>query len=373
MTRILLLADINSPHIRKWALSLADRGFTIGIFSLNKSSTEWFKGIKNIEYLSAGFGSDVASKRELGKLAYVKALPFLKKVILSFKPDILHAHYATSYGLLGALSGFHPYVISVWGSDVYDFPKKSFLHKFILKQNLKRADCILSTSLSMATETAKYTQKKIEITPFGVDLDIFKPQVVKSIFNSGDIVVGTIKSLEPKYGIEYLVEAFQILCEKHADMPLKLLIVGGGSQEGKLKTIVNAAGLNDEVKFTGRVLSEKVQEYHNMLDVYVALSVDDSESFGVAVIEAAACGKPVVVSNVSGFAEVIENGTTGIIVPVRNAKVAANAIERIIADKELARQMSANGRKRVEELYNWSDNLKVIISIYDSLLKKNLA
>jgi glycosyltransferase involved in cell wall biosynthesis len=371
MTRILFLADINSPHTQKWALSLANNGFSIGIFSLNKPSTDWFKENKNIECLSKENGSDVAAKKEIGKLAYVGAVPALKKAIISFKPDIVHAHYATSYGMLGALAGFHPYVISVWGSDVYDFPQKSFLHKFILKRNLKKADAILSTSNSMAVEIAKYTTKKVEITPFGVDLNVFKPQKVKSLFNEGDIVVGTIKSLESKYGIEYLIEAFNIFCTKHKELPLKLFIVGGGSKEAVLKKQVSSLGIEDKVKFAGRIPNSRIQEYHNMLDVYVALSVDDSESFGVAVVEAAACEKPVVVSNVSGFAEVVENGATGIIVPVRNAKVAANAIERIVMDKELARQMGVNGRKRVEELYDWSANLKGIISIYNSLLKNN--
>ena len=82
----------------------------------------------------------------------------------------------------------------------------------------------------MAAEIALYTNKKIEVTPFGVDLNVFKPQKVKSVFNEGDIVVGTVKALEVKYGIDYLIEAFDILCKKHPNLPLKLLIVGRGSQ-----------------------------------------------------------------------------------------------------------------------------------------------
>jgi glycosyltransferase involved in cell wall biosynthesis len=370
MTKILFLADINSPHTAKWALSLAAKGFEVGIFSLNKSTSTWFKGNSNIEYLSDGLGSDVSAKKEVRKISYLKAIPALRKIITSFQPDIVHAHYATSYGLLGSFSGFHPFVLSVWGSDVYDFPRKSFLHRFLLKRNLKKADAILSTSYSMAEEIAKYTSTKIDITPFGVDMDVFKPQKVKSLFNEGDIVVGTIKSLETKYGVEFLIEAFDILCKKHVDLPLKLLIVGGGSQEAKLKKMSTTKGIQDKVKFMGRAAIEEVPMYNNMLDVYVALSDSDSESFGVAAIEAAACEKPVVVSNVSGFAEIVENGTTGIIVPRANPKVAANAIEKIILDKELARQMGEKGRERVAERYNWSSNINDIIQIYNSILNK---
>jgi glycosyltransferase involved in cell wall biosynthesis len=370
MAKILLLADINSPHTAKWAHSLSIKGFKVGIFSLNKNTSTWFKNNENIEYLSEGTGSDVAKKNELGKIGYIKVIPALRKAISSFKPDIVHAHYATSYGLLGSFSGFHPFVISVWGSDVYDFPKKSFLHKYLLKRNLKKADVILSTSNSMAEEIAKYTTTKIDITPFGVDMDVFKPQKVKSLFNEGDIVIGTIKSLETKYGVEYLIEAFEILCKKHTELQLKLLIVGGGSLEIKLKKMCSEKGIEDKVRFMGRASMEEVPVYDNMLDVYVALSDSDSESFGVAAIEAAACGKPVVVSNVSGFAEIVENGTTGIIVPRANPKVAANAIEKLIMDKELATKMGENGRKRVAELYNWESNIDDIIQIYNSILNR---
>ena len=368
MTRILFLADINSAHTSKWALSLAAKGFTIGIFSLNKAKTDWFKGNANIEYLSDNIATDVAAKKDIGKLGYIKAVPKLKKVITSFKPDILHAHYASSYGLLGALSGFHPFIISVWGTDVYEFPKKSFLHRFLFKRNLNKADCILSTSHSMAEETAKYTDSKIEITPFGIDLDVFKPQKVKSVFNEGDIVVGTIKTLEPVYGIKYLIEAFAMVSKKHSELSLKLLIVGGGSQEAALKQLCQISGIEDKVKFTGLVKYSEVPMYQNMLDVYVALS--DSESFGVAALEASACCKPVVVSNVSGFVEIVENGVTGMIVTKKNSMVAASAIEKLVLDRDLAVRMGVNGRKRVEELYNWSKNINDIIQIYNSILHK---
>ncbi len=367
--KILFLSDINSAHTQKWALALADKGYLIRIFSLNKNKSDWFKGIPNIEYTTSESGFDVPGKKELGKLEYLKALPELKRVIKSFQPDILHAHYATSYGLLGALSGFHPFVLSVWGSDVYEFPQTSFLHKSLLKRNLRKADYILSTSNIMAIETAKYTDKKIHITPFGVDLNVFKPMAVKHPFNEGDIVIGTIKALELKYGINYLIESFEILCKKHPELPLKLLIVGKGSQETTLRKLCKEKGIEDNVKFTGWIKPEEVPLYHNMLDIFVALSVTDSESFGVAVIEASACSKPVVVSNVSGFEEVVENGITGIIVPRRDSVAAANAIEKIVLDKKLGTSFGEAGRKRVEKLYNWTSNLDDIMAIYNVVLQ----
>jgi glycosyltransferase involved in cell wall biosynthesis len=369
--RILFLSDINSAHTRKWVLSLAGKGFTIGLFSLNNNTSDWFRNNKNIQYLSEGTGFDVAGKDEVSKTEYIKALPFLKKTIKSFQPDILHAHYATSYGMLGARSGFHPLIISVWGSDIYEFPAKSFLHKFLLKRNLSKADYIWSTSHVMAKETSKYTSKNISVTPFGIDLNKFKQMKVKSLFNDGDVVVGTIKSLENDYRIDILISAFDILCKKHPELPLKLLIVGGGSKEAQLKEMCVEKGIMDKVKFTGLVKAEEVPVYQNMIDVYIALS--DKESFGVAAIEASACAKPVVVSDARGFTEVVENNVSGIIVPRGDATAAANAIEKIVLDKQLAASLGNGGRARVEKLYNWELNLDDIVKIYNSIAKPKTA
>src|SRR4030042_230985 len=82
-------------------------------------------------------------------------------------------HDILSYGFIGALSGFHPFIISVWGSDVYDFPYRSIFHKILLKHNLSKADIILSTSHAMADQVRKFTHKNILVTPFGIDLKRF--------------------------------------------------------------------------------------------------------------------------------------------------------------------------------------------------------
>src|SRR5690606_14690363 len=116
---------------------------------------------------------------------------------------ILHAHYATSYGLIGALSGFKPFVLSVWGADVYDFPRRSKLHKKLFQYNLKKADLILSTSEIMRNELKKYTAKEVLVTPFGVDTSVFCKKDIAEKDNSV-INIGTIKSLEEKYGIIYI-------------------------------------------------------------------------------------------------------------------------------------------------------------------------
>jgi len=366
--RILFLSDIDSAHARKWAVSLADRGYEIGIFSLRKSETNWFSAYPQITaFDSEGFGKSKFSSGSRSKLAYLKLIPSVKKAIAEFAPSIVHAHYATSYGLLGVRSGFHPLVISVWGSDIFDFPKESWLHKRMVVYNLKRADRIFSTSHVMKTEILKYVTREIEVTPFGVDVQSFSnfiPDSEEKI--RGAKVIGTIKSLEDKYGIDVLIEAFAIVKNRYSQ-PLKLVIAGTGTQEEKYKEIAKHLNLSEDVLFTGQLKSEDVPVWHNRFDIFANLSVLDSESFGVAVVEAMACERPVVVTRVGGLPEVVEENVTGVVVAPRDANSAAEAFLKLLGNLELSKQMGKTGRARVLAMYDWQKNLDDIELLYASI------
>jgi glycosyltransferase involved in cell wall biosynthesis len=365
--RILFLSDVNSAHTRKWAESLAKKGFDIGVFSLSPCTSDWFEAFPNITvFSSVKLTPEQFIASDLSKVAYFKELRALKEIIKAFKPDIVHAHYATSYGLLGVLTKFKPLIISLWGSDIFDFPRKSFLHKAVLKYNLKMADRVLSTSYVMAEETKKYTNRSIMVTPFGIDMQLFKPEPVQSLFTEKDIVIGTIKVLDEVYGIDYLIKAFKILKDKYTDLPLKLLIVGRGQQADDLKKLTLSLGLEADVIFTGFINHALVPSYHNMIDISCFLS--NSESFGVAVLEASSCEKPVVVTNVGGLPEVVDEGVTGYIIPPRNEQAAADAIEKLILNPLLRETFGKNGRKKVSQLYDWNKNLEEIIQIYNEVL-----
>lgn len=366
--KILLLSDCNSVHTIKWAKSLYSKGVDVIVFSIGVLRVSDYEGTNIRIYASS---HKVSRENIANKLSYITIIPKLKRVIKKEKPDILHAHYATSYGLLGSLANFHPYIISVWGSDVFDFPNKSVIHKKILKHNLRKADKILSTSKVMAKETQKYTNKSIEVTPFGVDLDVFCPYSISkasSLFSQNDIVIGTIKSLEKKYGIEYLIDAFSLVLEKRPHLPLKLLIVGEGSLDNSLKEQVKRLQIQDKVIFKGKIPFSEVPKYHNMISVYVALSILNSESFGVAIVEASAMEMPVIVSDVGGLPEVVEHRKTGIVVPPKNSEAAARAILEIIDNETLREKMGKLGRLRVCELYDWNKNVELMLSIYNKII-----
>jgi glycosyltransferase involved in cell wall biosynthesis len=365
--RILLLADISSSHTEKWALALAKKGFLVGLFSFNKTSQPWHSGTKNIVILNES-ESFFNSNSVFNKLKYTLVLPKLLRVIKEFKPDVLHAHYASSYGLLGALSQFKPFVISVWGSDVYEFPRKSFLHKFILKYNLKKADKILSTSYAMKGELWKYSSREVEVVPFGVDTTMFYPEAIKKSPQDQSIHIGTIKAIEDQYGIKTIIEAVNLVRLCLPKVPLKLSLVGAGSKTSHYKKMASSMDLDDIITFTGKIPFSKIAHYHNLLDILLNVSTVD-ESFGVSVIESMACEKAVIVSNAPGLMEVVEKNC-GLIVEKENAQQLARAIMQLIESPQLRIKMGKNARQHVLNNYDFENCLLKMINVYDSLQSK---
>lgn len=366
--KVLILAELTASHTIRWVNALDERGLDIFLFGINKYNGALYNKNVKIECINVPEIIKNTSSGNFSKIVYLKALKNIKRILNEFKPDILHAHYASSFGILGALTGFHPFIISVWGSDIFSFPD-SKIRKLILKFSLSKADKILSTSRIMKEEVKKYIEKDITLTPFGVDIRKFSPQKNGSIFDKNDIVIGTVKTLMKNYGIEYLIRAFYILKNKYSAMSLKLLIVGEGNQREYLENLVKRLGLIKDTVFTGYINPNEVAYYHNQLDIYVAVSI--KESFGVAVLEASACSKPVVVSNVGGLPEVVDDEQTGYIIEKENPAALAAALEKLILDPELRFRMGKNGREKVIREFDWNNSVNRMISIYESLVIKN--
>lgn len=361
--RVLLLSDIDSGHTEKWAIGLSERGIQVGLFSFNKSKYDWFKNKPNIQLLFE------AEKRPKGsglysKLFYISHLSRLKQKIDEFKPDIVHAHYASSYGLLGALSGFHPYVISAWGTDVMKFPQENFIKKTILKYNLGKADVICATSNTINDYVKDIANRSTKVIPFGVDLNSFKE--IGNLKKPGKFVIGTIKPLESIYNIDKVIRAFAIVKSSHNEA--ELMIVGDGSESNHLKQLVKQLKLDDSVIFTGRVKFSDTPNYFNQLNCLVNIS--EYESFGVSVVEAMACKVPVIVSNTGGLKEVVKSNEMGFLVEPGSIEQTVIAIEKMIMDKKHIETITNKAYDSVKERFDWNLNLSEQIAVYQNLLNK---
>ncbi len=366
---LLFLSDTYSEHTEKWVLSLAQQGIRVGVFSFNKAPYAWYENKINIELL---FEPETAitgiGLKE--KLNYFKYLPILKSKIKTFKPDIVHAHYATSYGLIAALSRFKPFVVSVWGADVYDFPKQNTINRRILKYVLRKANMICSTSHCMKTETQLYTSNLITVIPFGIDIVKFNRAPEQLPFqNKAVITIGNIKPLESKYGIETLIQAFEMIIKKYIHLSFQLLLVGEGSEKTKYEDLCQTLNIKDKVVFTGRVPHAQIADYHRKIDIFISLSVLDSESFGVSLVEAMSSKSCVIASNVAGFNEVLGgDNTCGFLIPKNDVQQAVQAISNYIDQPVLAIAKAEQARQRAVALYNWEQNVQQQIQVYQQLI-----
>lgn len=353
--KIAFLAGYNSIHTVRWVNEMAKRGHEVHLLTVYPGS-ERLEG--SISVYTLPF------KPPFG---YYLNTIHVRRLLLKIKPDILNTHYASGYGTLARLSGFHPNLLSVWGADVFDFPYKSKSQMDLIRKNLCAADRIASTShvMKRQVEMLYMPEKEIAVTPFGVECDLFKPKLVDR--DNSRIRIGTVKTMAPKYGIATLIEAFA-LAKKAVNEEVELILVGGGPQEAELRVLAKKLGIIDCVQFVGPVPHADVPKWLNSFDIYAALSESESESFGVAVIEASACGVPVMVSDAGGLPEVVIDAVTGYIVPRKNPGAAAEKIIRLIFDGPARKSMGAAGREFVLCNYMWKENADRMEKLYHEVI-----
>ena len=142
-------------------------------------------------------------------------------------------------------------------------------------------------------------------------------------------------------------------------------MLGSGPLEGELRSRVQQLGIQDKVRFLGEVPNREMPKYLNCADAYVSSSVSDGTS--VSLLEAMACGLPVVVTDVPSNLEWIENGSNGLVVGQRDSERLGEAIIRILRDDRLRSDMSARNRRLVGQKANLSDNLRTLEDAYSAL------
>ena len=339
--RILLLSAPSSVHTQRWANAFAERGHAVHVVGQHDPLDGYHSDVR-IEILP-----------HRGPRGYARNRGALRRIVRSMAPDIVNAHYATGYGILAQAVRDRPLVLNVWGSDVYEFPEKGLLHRWLLRRNLRHADRVVATSKAMAARTVAVCPGLAPpvVVPFGVDTAVFSP-ATKQVGHH--VVIGTVKTMAHKYGIDTLLEAFALLQKEPGMPPCGLRLVGGGPELETYGIRADYLGIADKVLFVGPVPHAQVPHELREMDIFAALSRYDSESFGVAAVEASACGLPVVVSDVDGFKEVTVNDVTGHVVRREDPRAAAEALKRLVLSDELRTSMGAAGIAHVKREYEWS-------------------
>jgi L-malate glycosyltransferase len=355
--KIALLGDAGNIHFLRWANGLAERGIEVLAITLHEPLQGYDRRIEMMRI------------QPPAPPGYVLSALSLRRQLRGRKPDLLHAHYASGYGTLAALSGYKPLILSVWGSDVYEFPLRSVAHRRLLRHNLDAAVRITSTSHAMKDCTRALTGNPIDVVPFGVDTRIFRPASDRE--NGSGLTIGTVKTMAREYGIDTLIRAAALLTSDRSFPQFSLRIVGGGPDMEALQQLAASLGISAATTFVGQVDYSKVPAEFNKLTVATFPS-RASESFGCAAVEALACGVPIVASDADGFNEVLSGGRFGVLVPRDDPRALAEALRDLIMSPERRKTLSANGRRMVIERYEWSSCVDKMLDTYEVVMRESV-
>lgn len=294
--------------------------------------------------------------------------------------DIIHCHWSIA-GLIGVIAAKlfkKKVVLMVHGAEVFVLGKNPVL-RFVLKH----VDCSISNSTFTEKKTHEvYPSKHSVVIPPGVDINRFYHQArianLRHNLNiaAGDIFVLAIGKFIPRKGFEYLIEAFNHIVHQRKITNMKLRIGGRGPLRSKYEQMIDQYSLGDYIGFLEYIKDEDIPSYYSEADIFVLPSIvderGDTEGLGVVFLEANACRTPVIGSKVGGILDVIKDGANGFYVQQKNSMDLAEKIMRLSDEKELRDKMGENGRKLVEEQFNWETLANKIIDVYNSLLYKKL-
>ena len=345
--RLALLGDAPSIHLQRWALAMAARGFDVHVVTAADAAV----GTLPVTALAP-----VARR-----LDWFARVPAARRAIAAIAPDLVHAHYVTSYGLLGALGGRRPLVLSAWGSDILVTPRESAMARWLTGQVLRRAALITADSRDVLAEIATYRPRgRLAEVFWGADTARFVPAQA-GVAREG-FQVASLRAWEPNYRIDVLLRAFATL---RAGGPATLHLFGGGRDEAALRALAGELGLGASVRWHGRLPPDALAAALRDCDVSVSVPVSDATS--VSLLESMACGLPVVVSDLPANRQWID-ADGGRVVDGGDPAAIAAALDALRADPAQRRRLGARNRARIEAEGSSDAQMDRMAALYRELL-----
>ena len=310
------------------------------------------KYLAHIEFLSKGS---------------IKALQILRREDIDIIHHMLPAVYNQTFSPLTFLGGTrrNPFIfgpVSTHIATIYQRPLDETLLKPLTTTLHEKTVKKCHSLITITNQTKKLyrdlvEEEKIQVIPLGVDTQRFKPTRKNRKSDVYEILY--VGSLYPIKGLEYLIQAMASIVKSQTDVRLR--IVGSGPEKGKLSSLVNRLRIKDKVVFEGFVPHEKIDGYYQQCDIFVYTTL--GEPFGKSIIEAMACGKPVITSNIGGPAEIVEDGKTGFLVPPTDPYAIAEKVLLLLEDFAQMKQMGETARRSAEK-YSWEKVAELYHKLY---------
>ena len=293
----------------------------------------------------------------------------LWKLLRRLRPAILHTYNlsAIEYNLTAALAGVPIRVHAEHGRDAGDPQGLNRKHNLLRRLMSPFVDRYIPVSDDLRRwlgGVVGIAQAKIKLINNGVDTAHFDP----GPHDGAQFVIGTVGRIQDVKNQAALVDAFIALRALLPARALRLVIVGDGPLRAGLEAKVAAAGLAEVVSLPGA--RNDIAQLMRGFSVFALSSI--AEGTPVTLLEAMACGLPVVSTAVGGIPELVRDGATGLLVPPGDTQALAAALARYAADPALAARHGAAGRERIENHYSVSAMVQAYVALYDGLRKTKL-
>lgn len=359
--KICYLADLRSPHTKRWAdYFLNEHKIDLITLKYKDSSNMFFT--KN-DYETMGVQVHEISKKML-LLSPLTIRSLLKKIA----PDIIHAHFVTHYGFLGAISGFHPFVVSPWGSDIGRDVEQSKIFKFTVNYALRKADMVQCMDESFRQRVINLIgdSKSVRVIKEGINPSLFSPKKKKA--EKAEKVLCLRKS-QPPYNVAVLLRAIPKIVKKCPRV--KFLMLNSGVELNETKNLINKLGIKNNVFFIGVMRNETVPAILNDADIYVDTFYQREHGAGIGktALEAMSCELPVVLSNTTGVGLHIEHKHNGYIYNGDDSNSLADTIIELINNPELRTRIGENAREYIVTQQDFERNMKIMEEYYKELIR----
>lgn len=348
-----------------------------------------FLGVERLQKLTENFkdGPVLFAAGFLRKIQYnlyaAKLYKIINKILEEEKIDIVHQHdFSSSILLSKRLSKKIPIVLTNHTGEFLKIRSQKYL-KWILKPMLNHFSAIIGPSKDLCDIPFKQIKYRVYYIPNGVDtekFDVVDEETKQKLrekygFSKEDLIILCPRRWAPTKGVKYFAEAIGYVEEKVKNNNIKYCFAGNAHKgylgySEKIKKILEKYPFQKKIKLLGDVPHQIIHYYYQLSDIIVIPSLMEATS--LSALEAMACGKAIVATDVGGLPEIIDDGVNGILVQKENSGELANTLLKLIKDKEKRNQLGQNGSKKVKEEFGWNKIAIRIEETYQIVLRDKI-